>query len=114
MTIWERVKSALTSLGLPMAANSYLSTSAAELPDRYLVYQLISDPALLHADDVEKVRSYRVQVTIYSRSGLAGIPNVVGAMVTAGFTRLPAREMPYHEETRHYGLAMDFGYVEDA
>jgi hypothetical protein len=114
MTIWERVSAALAILSTPLAANRYLVPTGAELPDQYLVYQLISDPAAQHADNQETLREYRVQVSVYSRSGLAVLPVAVeNAMLAAGFTRLSAVERPYNESTRHFGLAIDFSYLEE-
>lgn len=112
MMIWERAKNALTALGIPMAQNVYLAGSG-DYPDQYLVYSLIASTPVSHADDIERTRSYLVQVSIYDRNGLAGLPNIAGAMTAAGFTRGPEREIPYAADTRHFGLAMDFYYLED-
>jgi hypothetical protein len=112
-TIWERTYSALTGLGVPMAANRYLTDSDDQLPNQYIIYQLISSPPELHADNIEKYRSYRMQVTIWDRSGLASLPDIPGSMVAAGFGRGPIRELPYVESTRHYGLAYEFLYLEE-
>ena len=113
MTIWERVRAALVPLGVPLAANQYMPADSAELPDQFLVYQMISDPARQHADNLETMRVYRVQVTLYDRSGLVNIPDIEGAMLAAGFTRAPSVELPYNRQTRHYGLAKDFYYLEE-
>lgn len=112
MTIWEIAKTALDTLGLPVAANVYLSATGDALPDTYLVYFLVSSPPLMHADDFEILRSYRVQVTAYSRTGLATLPDISAAMVAAGFSRSGQRELPYNQQTRHYALALDFIYIE--
>jgi hypothetical protein len=113
MTIWERVKAALESLDVPMAANVYVPATDTERPDLYLVYLLVVSPPLQHADNVEKMREYTVQVSIYSRSGLTGLPDVESAMLAAGFRFEGQRELPYVKDTRHYGLAIDFNFVED-
>lgn len=110
MTIWERVEQALSILSIPVAANTY---TGATLPDAFAVYQMISDPPVQHADDRETLTRYRVQVTVYRRAGLAGMPDVKDAMLDAGFTRGPSRELPYNTQTRHYALAMDFFYLEE-
>ncbi len=112
MSIWERVIAALTGLGVPMAANVYVAASGQELPDLYLVYFLVSSPPEQHADDAETLRSYRIQVTVYKRAGLASLPDVDGAMVAAGFRRGPQRELPYNQLTRHFGLALEYVYLE--
>lgn len=113
MTIWERTKAALNSLGVPLAANVYLTASGEELPDLYLVYFLVSSPPEQAADNQETLRSYRMQVSIYSRSGLVSLPDVDGAMTAAGFARGPQREIPFNQVTGHFGLALEFIYLEE-
>ncbi len=113
MSIWSQVNVALIGLGLPMAANVYRAANGAELPDLYLVYFLVSSPPEQHADDVEKLRSYRMQVSIYSRNGLEGLPDVDTAMVGAGFTRGPITEIPFNQVTGHYGLALEYIFLEE-
>ncbi len=113
MTIWERVKTALTSLSVPIAANVYIPASGSDWPATYLVYLLVVGDPLQHADDDETLREYTVQVSIYSRNGLASLPDVEGAMKAAGFTYVTERELPYEEDTRYFGLAIDFNYVEE-
>jgi hypothetical protein len=114
MIIWERARAALVGIGLPVAANTIVVASGSDYPDQYLVYQMISNPPLLHGDDVELVRRYRMQVNFFSRTGLDSIPaQIETAMLAAGFTRLEGREIPYNQDTRHFGLSMDFNYLED-
>lgn len=112
-TIHARMYTALTPLSLPMAADVYIPASGTELPDSYIVYMVISDPPRLHADNVEKLHLYRVQVSYYSRLGMQSSPDISGEMVTAGFMRSDRRDLPYNPDTRHYGLAMDFTYLEE-
>lgn len=111
--IWDLVQDALSGLGLPLAANTMILATGGQLPDEYIVYQLISSPPIVHADNYETIRIYRVQVAFYSRSGLSLLPDISGAMVDAGFSRSSIRELPYNQETRHFGLALDFLYTSD-
>lgn len=113
MTIWEITQAALEVLSVPVGANVMISPTGDELPDLFLIYQLIDAPPILHAEDLEDMRYYRMQVTTYSRDGLGDLPDVAGAMVEAGFTRSTMRELPYNTETRHYGLAMEFIFTSD-
>ena len=112
MTIWERTKTALNSLGVPMAANVMLITSGADYPDLYLVYLLVSAPTEQFADNKETVRSYRMQVSIYNRNGLVSLPDVNSAMVAAGFMRSTMTELPFNQVTKFYGLSLEFIYTE--
>jgi hypothetical protein len=111
--IWEIVEDALSGLGVPVAANTMILATNKQLPDLYLVYQLISSAPIVHAENMETMRMYRVQVAVYSRNGLSGLPDVSGAMTDAGFSRSSIREIPYNPETRHYGLALDFIITSD-
>jgi hypothetical protein len=112
MTIWERTQTALAGLGWQTAANTLVVATGSDLPDQFMVYQLISSPPEQHADNRETMRSYRMQVSIYSRNGLVSLPDVNGAMTAAGFCRGPIIELPYNQSTRHYGLALEFVYTE--
>lgn len=107
-TIFEKVAVALETLGVPFAQNTYLTASGEELPTEYLVYQLISAPAQQHADDEETLRTFRMQVSAYSTDGLTSLPDVDGAMKSAGFQKGPVRELPYDHDTGYFGLATDY------
>lgn len=108
MSIWETVETALSGITVPKAANFYQAASGQELPDTFLVYFLLSSLPEQAADDTEMLRSWRVQISVYSRSGLAGLPDVDSAMLAAGFARGPQRELPFNQLTRHFGLALEY------
>lgn len=112
-TIFERVETALAGLSVPAKNQVFVSPSGQPLPDTYLVYFLVSAPPRQHADDAETLRTNRVQVSVYSRAGLNSLPDVDGAMVAAGFARASKVQLPYNRETRHYGLALDFTFLEE-
>jgi hypothetical protein len=109
MTIWERVKTALSGLGMPMAA--VLMTG--ELPDAFLVYSLVNSSPKQHAGDVETMREYTVQVNGYDRAGADHLPDIHTAMIAAGFAAGDVVDLPYNQTTGHYGLALEFNYLED-
>jgi hypothetical protein len=114
--IWDLVKNALATIALtyPVSAGSYVSaTPGGGLPATYIVYRLISMGPEQHADDAETLRYEVIQVSVYSQAGLAGLPDVIGAMTAAGFMFTAGRELDFDPATRHYGLALDFEYLED-
>lgn len=113
-TIWDVTQEALSGLGVPVVANALIVASGASLPDVFVVYSLVSSPPIKWADDFETMRFYRMQVSIYSRNGLTDLPDVSDAMVAAGFARGPMRELPYNQETRHFGLALEFIFTTDS
>lgn len=112
-TVWEDVAAALSGLSEPIAAGQYLAASEAELPNTFLVYSLVTATARQHADDGETLRTRRVQINLYSRSGLAGLPDTDTPMLAAGFRRGPERELPYNRDTRHYGLVREYIYLNE-
>jgi len=113
VTIWELIEDALEGLNLPMAENYFITETGEELPNEYMAYFLITSLPEQHADDQEKSRNYHVQINYYNRDGLAGMPDISDAMTTAGFTCGPTRELSYNQETRHFGLALEFWYYEE-
>ena len=106
--IFQLVEDALSTLELPFAADKMIMPTGEELPDLFMVYKLISSAPIAHADDGEELRSWRVQVSVYSREGLEGLPDVAGAMVDAGFSRSNITQIPLNPDTGHFGLALDF------
>lgn len=113
MSIWERVQVALAGLGVPVVADEYIAASGAVLPDLYLRHFLVSDPPQQYADNAEKSRAYTVQVSVFSRAGLAALPDVTGAMLTAGFRHGNDTQLPFDPSTRHYGLAMEYHFLDE-
>jgi len=112
-SIFARVATALATLSpaIPYALAPYLSADGT-LPDKYIAYQLIVSPSEQHADDAETLRSYVIQISIFSRDGLDSLPNVDGAMTAAGFQKGDQRQLPKDNETGHFGLAKDYHYIE--
>lgn len=113
-TIYELVEDVLDGLSMDYAANVYIPATGDALPDTYAVYQVIATPPEQHADNAETLRSYLVQVTIYARGGLVGLPDVRSAMVAAGFMRAGQRDINYNADTRHFGQSTDYVYLEEA
>jgi Protein of unknown function (DUF3168). len=105
-TIFERVDDALASIS--PAVNYAMAPYKGTLPDQYVVYQMILGSPEQHADDAETERSYSVQVTIWSRSGLVSVPDIDTAMIAAGFKKSNERQLPQDPQTGHYGLAKEF------
>lgn len=105
-TVFEQVEDALDTLNVPYGMDTYLSNG--ELPNQYMAYSLIDGVPSQHADDAETQRTYRVQVSIFDRNGLANLPAVDAAMLAAGFEKGPERQLPRDNESGHYGLAKDY------
>ena len=112
-TIFERTATALAGLGLTVSNQVNIPASGTDLPDRFLVFHLVTAPPEQHADDEMTLRVYRVQVSYYDRVGLQSAPDVDGAMTAAGFLIAARYQLAYSRETRHFGLAADYIYLED-
>jgi hypothetical protein len=110
-TVFERVQTALGTLSPPVAHSLAPYKSSAALPDQFVAYQLIDDSPEQHADDAETVRSYLIQVSIFSRTGLVSLPDVDTAMLAAGFVKGRERQLPQDPSTGHYGLAKEYTFV---
>jgi hypothetical protein len=111
-TIFELVEDALSTLSpaVPFALHPYQSLDT--LPDTYITYQLPDSTAEQHADNIETERSYLVQIDVWDVNGLVSLPNVDTAMTTAGFQKSRRRQLPRDALTGHFGLALDYVYLE--
>jgi hypothetical protein len=114
-TIWERINSALTPLGLPMAAGVWIPANGAQIPAQYLVYFEISGSGKQFADNTEKSLLHHVQISYYSQNGFSGanLTALNGAMQTAGFIKGPVHDLPYNSNDRMFGLALEFNFLEE-
>jgi hypothetical protein len=115
MTIWERITSALTPLGLPMAASVWIPANGADIPAQYLVYMELSGVGEQFEDNQEKNRLHHIQISYYSRNGFSGanLAALNGAMTGAGFTRGPTNDLPYNTDSRLFGWAAEFYFLEE-
>lgn len=113
--IFQKTATALATLSpaIPYALDVYLKSDAGDLPATYITYSLIDSTVEQSADNVEKLREYVMQISIYSTAGLASLPNVDAAMIAAGFVKGSERQLPRDAETRHFGLATDYHYYID-
>lgn len=106
--IWDRIQSAADEIGLPYAANTYLSASGDPLPDEYFVYFLVSSIPDHYADNQETFRVWTVQINYYSRSGFASLASIDQEMARVGFIKGLERELPRNNQTRHFGIALEY------
>ncbi len=110
-SIFVLTEMALGTINPPIAF-SLAPYSGNPLPDQYVAHQLLPSSALAHADNKEIARGYVVQVTIWSRTGLAVLPDVDAAMNAAGFKKGDVKQLPQDEKTGHFGLATEYSYLE--
>lgn len=109
-SVWEIVTTAISGLGVPYAADRLLVDDGENYPATYIVYFLVSAPPEQYADDAEELRSYTIQVNVFSVNGLINLPDVDTAMTTAGFIKGRMFEIPPDSETSHYGLGTEYIY----
>lgn len=112
MTIHAQVKTALSTLSIPVYANSLVLATGTEIPEEFCTYFLLASTPAENADDAETARLKVIQISYFNKAGLETIPDIVGLMEAAGFIRGPETELPLDEKSGHYGLAMEFDYLE--
>jgi hypothetical protein len=101
-------KTALATLVTPYAADANRAVLGTPLPDLFIVYKNVTSVAQEFADDLETERFCRMQVAIYNRDGLSGLPLTDAAMQAIGFVFSRETELPYTQETGHFGLAREY------
>jgi hypothetical protein len=109
-TIFERVNAALSTISpaVPHSAAPYKGS----LPDAYITHQLINSPPEQHADNVETERSYTMQINLWDKADIPSTIKVDAAMLAAGFMKGDVRQLPQDPQTHHYGLAIEYFYLE--
>lgn len=108
--IFERVETALGTISpaVQFASAPYKGT----LPNAYITHQLVNSPAEQHADGVETERSYTMQLTLWDKAGIPSTTSVDAAMKAAGFQKGNITQLPQDPQTHHYGLAVEYVYIE--
>ena len=109
-SIFERTATALGTVS--PAINYALAPYKGTLPSAFVTYQLINSPAEQHADGAETERSYTMQLSFWSTAGVPSTASVEAAMKAAGFEKSDVRQLPQDQQTHHYGLAVEFVYIE--
>lgn len=109
-TVWERTATALGTVS--PAVNYSVAPYKGSLPSAFIAYQLINSPAEQHADGEETERSYTMQLSFWDTAGIPDTTNVDAAMKAAGFTKSNVRQLPQDQQSHHYGLAVEYLYLE--
>lgn len=108
--VFERTATALGTVS--PAVNFALAPYKGDLPDAFIAYQLIGSPAEQHADGAETERSYTMQLSFWDKAGVPSTVNVDATMLAAGFQKGNVRQLPQDPQTHHYGLAVEYVYIE--
>lgn len=102
--------------GIPYDYRTFdCDTDSPQLPDSYIVYFLVDDPAGNSFDGKETDHQPRIQVSFYFRnkSLRATIPDKIEtAFMEANFMRVRGSDLPYDTDTGHYGWYCDFRFYE--
>jgi hypothetical protein len=109
-TIFERVETALGTIS--PAVNYAAAPYKGTLPNAFITHQLINSPPEQHADNVEIERSYTIQISIWNKTDIPSEAGVDTAMLAAGFMKGDVRQLPQDPQTHHYGLAIEYFYLE--
>lgn len=109
-TVFERTATALGTVS--PAINYSLAPYKGTLPSAFVAYQLVNSPAEQHADGAETERSYTMQLSFWDTADIPSTVNVDAAMKTAGFHKGDVRQLPQDPGTHHYGLAVEYVYIE--
>jgi hypothetical protein len=115
-SIYKKTYVALQYIGYHVEAARFYDTTA-QLPDAFIVYQVIHSESPSFADNRETSRSNTVQVSFYTRDGslLENVPEtIILAMKIAGFSNATGggTNTPYFPDTNHYGWRGEFNFFE--
>ena len=106
---FKLVSTALTTLsGVEFAADANRSALSEPLPDLFIVYSRITSPIANYFDNKAQLRFVTMQLSIFSRDGLDDLPDTDTAMQNQGFSVSTETDLPYNDETRHYGVSREY------
>lgn len=104
----------LTSIGLPYNFER-MDCDTSQLPDTYIVYFLVDDPGVTWSEGKETSHEARIQVSLFYRKkpvALTVPDQIETVFIAAGFTRVGPGNIPYQNDTGHYGWRCDFRFYE--
>lgn len=116
MNKWiEAAEKALTAVyeetQIPYEFEFWDTKKRGPLPDTYMVYFLVSEPALSSADNKERSSCPKVQFSLFYRdiSVMQSIPDkIIKAALAAGFIRNNSGRIPRKNDSGHFGWRCDF------
>ena len=120
MSNWiETVERALDEIAsednIPFDFERWEESKRGDLPDTYIVYYLVADPAASSADGKERIHLPRIQISLFYRNKetILTVPDKIFSKFTQrGFRRSNTGRIPYQQNTGHYGWRSDFYYLE--
>lgn len=114
INIFSKVYNTLIATGYTVREQGGFRTEDT-LPESFITYFLVDSPDVSHADNLATGRTYRVQVTLYSKkpSVVQGAEGSIGALMrSGGFLRMSGRALPFNADTGHYAFAIDYRYFD--
>lgn len=110
LNIYGAVTNALESLGYPIDEQGSYS-NGERLPETFITYQILGSPNNSYADNLPTSTTWRVQIALYSNHPTiiqSADQTIKNKMLSAGFSRVTGRGIPFDKETNRYGYAIDY------
>lgn len=112
--IYELIYNTLTQLGYPVREQGTFKTNET-LPETFITYQIILSTDNAHYDNAPASTTTRIQLALYSKKPAIkqNADNLFrSVMLPAGFLRISGRDLPFNQNTGHYGYTSDYNYYE--
>ena len=112
--IYKTVCDTLEPLGYPLSLQGSYADNAI-FPETFITYQLIDSQNNSHADNLPTSTTHRIQLSLYSKKPViqqGADTTLKSVMLPSGFVRAGGRDLPFNQDTGHYGYTCDYRYFE--
>lgn len=112
--IYKLACDTLAPLGYPVKEQGTYAADAV-LPETHITYYLLDSPNNTHADNLPTSTTHRVQLVLYSKKPAIkqqADTLLKSVMLPGGFLRAGGGDMPYNENTGHYGYRSVYQFYE--
>jgi len=112
--VYNKIYTTLAALGFPVSEQgSYGPTET--LPETLITYFVLDETDISHADNLPASTMTSAQVALYSkRPAIVQQANrtLRSVMLPAGFLRAGGRNLPFDQETGHYGYTSTYNFYD--
>lgn len=113
--IYELIYNTLMSLGYPVREQGTFGNTEM-LPETFITYQIINETNDTHYDNKIASTTTRVQLVLYSKKPAikqSADQLFRSVMLPAGFLRVSGRDLPFNQDTGHYGYTSDYIFYKE-
>jgi len=113
MSLFNKIKTALTPLDIPVRRLALSKKDTAENFNQYIIVTEYNQYGALHADDEEVATAHSIQISLFTKFNyIDTVKQIKNLLKPLGFSRTNEYEF-FEDETGYYHKVIRFSYVEE-